>query len=262
MKIKQGTLLVAAALAFPALHSSTTAAPTKTPAKKTAAKKMAPKKMAAKPGAKKMAAKPGAAKPAGNVTAITFVTPPATYTGTPRQIRDTTARPWKARPKIYLPKGAQVVSKGKTVTSSDDFPIIGTLSMITDGVKEGTEGSWVELGPGPQWIQIDMGKPTTLYGVLLWHYFGESRVYRDVVVQASNDADFVTGVTTLYNNDGDNSSGMGIGKDIEYYEHNTGQWIQFAKPQKARYLRLYSRGNTSDPQNQYIEAEVWGDPNK
>ncbi len=251
MNPKQGALLVAAALALPALNSMTAqAAPMKKPAAKPAGKSAA-----------KSAAKP-APKTASSAVAVKFLLPPATYTGTPRQIRDTTAKPWKARPTVMLPKGAQIVSKGKTVTASDDFPIIGTLSMITDGVKEGTEGNWVELGPGTQWVQIDLGKATTVYGALLWHYFGEARVYRDVVVQASNDADFVTGVTTLYNNDQDNSSGLGAGKEIEYYEHNTGQWVQFSKPAKARYIRLYSRGNTSDPQNQYIEAEIWGDATK
>ena len=252
MKTKQTTFLVAAALALPALNSmSAKAAPVK----------KAPAKPAAKPAMKKPMAKP-VAKPATDMAAVKFDLPPATYTGTPRQIRDTTAPVWKARPAVMLPKGAKVVSKGAKVTSSDDFPIIGTLDMITNGVKDGTEGNWVELGPGTQWVQIDLGKPTTMYGVLLWHYFGEARVYRSVVVQASNDADFVTGVSTLYNNDQANNAGLGAGKDLEYYEHNSGQWLNFNKPQKARYLRLYSRGNTSDPQNQYIEAEVWGDTAK
>ncbi len=199
--------------------------------------------------------------PATGKTAVSFKLPGKSYQGTQKQVRDTTAPPptEKLRPPVYLPKGAKIVSKGKTVTASDDFPIIGTLSMITDGVKEGTEGNWVELGPGTQWVQIDLGKATTTYGVLLWHFHGDTRVYRDVVVQASNDADFVTGVTTLYNNDQDNSSGLGAGKQREFYDTYQGQWISFDKPQKARYIRLYSRGNTSDPQNQYIEAEIWGD---
>jgi hypothetical protein len=199
-----------------------------------------------------------------NLAKANFALPVPCYQGTPRHVKDTTAdKPTdKLRAPIYLPKGARIISKGKTVTSSDDFPIIGELSLITNGIKEGTEGNWVELGPGPQWVQIDLGKATTMYGVLLWHFHGESRVYRDVIVQASNDADFVSGVTTLYNNDQDNSSGLGVGKDKEFYDTFQGHWIGFAKPQKARYLRLYSRGNTSDPQNQYIEAEIWGDPNK
>ena len=29
----------------------------------------------------------------------------------------------------------------------------GTLDMITDGDKSGDEGSWIELGPGKQWVR-------------------------------------------------------------------------------------------------------------
>lgn len=66
----------------------------------------------------------------------------------------------------------------------------------------------------------------------------------------------MTNVRTVFNNDRDNSSGLGLGRDSEFYEHYSGQWIPIAA-QKARYVRLYSRGNTSDPQNQYTEVEVW-----
>ena len=192
-----------------------------------------------------------------------FNLPEKCYQGTPRNVANTTAdKPTdKLRAPIYLPKGAKVVSKGAKVTASDEYPIVGTLSLVTDGIKDGTEGNWVELGPGTQWVQIDLGKPTTMYGVLLWHFHGESRVYRDVVVQTSNDANFVS-ASTIYNNDQDNSSGLGAGKQREFYDTYQGQWIGFSKPQKARYIRFYSRGNTSDPQNQYIEAEVWGDTAK
>jgi hypothetical protein len=36
----------------------------------------------------------------------------------------------------------------KPVTSSDKDPIIGKLDQVTDGDKEGSDGSWVELGAG------------------------------------------------------------------------------------------------------------------
>ena len=50
---------------------------------------------------------------------------------------------------------------------------------------------------------------------------------------------------------------MKLQKDREFYEHLQGFWIPVSQ-QNSRYVRLYSRGNTSDPQNQYIEIEVWG----
>ncbi len=200
---------------------------------------------------------PPAAQPLPGTMAAPFALPPPVYQGMPRQIVSTTAPPYKPRGPIILPKGAFNVGRGKPVTSSDDFPIIGALSMVTDGDKGPNEGSWVELGPGPQWIQIDLQKPTTIYGLLIWHYSGETRVYRDVIIQIADDADFKKNVRTVYNNDRDNSSGLGVGKDSEFYETREGQWIAL-NSLKARYIRLYSRGNSSDPQNQYTEVEVWG----
>jgi hypothetical protein len=83
-------------------------------------------------------------------------------------------------------------------------------------------------------------------------------------VQLSNDPDFVEGVRTIFNNDQNNSSGMGIGKEREFYESRFGHRIEC--PGKnyegivARYVRLYSNGNSFDPTNQYIEVEVIGKP--
>ena len=89
----------------------------------------------------------------------------------------------------------------------------------------------------------------------------EARVYHDVVVQVADDPDFIKDVQTVFNNDFDNSSGLGIGKDREYIEDSIGKLID-AKGVKGRYVRLYSKGNTSNDQNHYIEVEVFGKPLK
>lgn len=175
--------------------------------------------------------------------------------------RNITAPPFKPRGPVYLPKGSTNVALNKPVTSSDERPAKGTLRMVTDGDKNWTEDSQVELAPGTQWMQIDLQKPHIIHGVLLWHYAGLGAVYRDVVIQLADDPDFVTNLRTVYNNDQDNSSGLGIGKDREFYEDWRGQWIT-SKAQKARYIRLYSNGNTRDAINRYTEVEVWGTPNK
>ena len=114
----------------------------------------------------------------------------------PRMIRNTTAEPVKPLAPFYVPNGSTNIARGKPVTASDDKPKIGTLSLITDGHKEDTEGSWIELGPGVQWVQIDLLQRSQIFGIHLWHYFGETRVYRDVIVQVSDDPDFVSGVRT------------------------------------------------------------------
>ncbi len=165
----------------------------------------------------------------------------------------------KARPPFPVPKGTTNLALGKPVTSSDPMPIIGELKCVTDGDKEGTDGSYVELGPGIQWVQIDLRKPCHIYAILVWHYHAQGRVYRDVVVQVADDPDFIENVRTIYNNDFDNSSGLGVGKDLEYIEDYRGRLID-AGGAKACYVRFYSNGNTSDDQNHYVEVEVHGRP--
>ena len=167
----------------------------------------------------------------------------------------------KRRGDFLVPKGVELVSKNKPVKMSDENPIIGDDKVVTDGSKEGTDGNWVELAPGLQWVQIDLGKPHEIYAVGMWHYHAAPRVYRDVVVQVANDPDFIENVRTIYNNDNDNSAGLGLGKDFEYFESDEGKIVD-GKGETARYVRFYSKGNTDDTQNHYIEAEVYGKPAK
>lgn len=163
------------------------------------------------------------------------------------------------RPDLMVPAGTLNLAKGKKVTSSDNDPVVGTLDMIDDGDKAGEEGSWVELGPGKQWVQIDLARIANIYAVYLWHYHSQARVYRDVVVQTSDDPTFHSGVNTIFNNDFKGELGLGAGKDQNYIETYQGKLID-AKGVKARYVRLYSNGNTTDKLNHYIEVEVWGKP--
>ena len=163
------------------------------------------------------------------------------------------------RADFMVPAGTVNLAKGKKVTASDENPVTGTLDLVTDGDKAGDEGSWVELGPGKQWVQIDLAKSANVYAVLVWHFHSQARVYRDVVVQVSDDPNFKSGVTTIFNNDFKNEVGAGAGKDQNYVETYQGKLID-AKGAKGRYVRLYSNGNTTNKLNDYIEVEVWGKP--
>ena len=133
--------------------------------------------------------------------------------------------------------------------------------MITDGDKEGADGSYVELGPFLQHVTIDLEAVHEIYAIVTWHYHKQARVYFDVVVQVADDPDFITNVTTLFNNDIDNSAGFGLGKDYHYTETNEGKLID-TKGVRGRYVRLYSNGNTGNDLNHYIEVEVYGKPVK
>jgi hypothetical protein len=164
-----------------------------------------------------------------------------------------------SRPDFLVPAGTTNLAKGKKVTASDNDPTIGTLDLITDGDKEADEGSWVELGPGKQWIQIDLEKDADIYAVTVWHFHSQERVYFDVVAQISDDPKFEKDVTTIFNDDSENELGLGAGKDLPYIETYQGKLID-AKGVKGRYVRLYSKGNTTNKLNHYIEVEVFGKP--
>lgn len=178
--------------------------------------------------------------------------------GTPQPIKvpDLVPAPTKA-PELLVPPGTVLLSKGKPVTSSDDAPIIGDLTLITDGDKEAGEGYFVELLDMLQWVQIDLEQSAEIYGVWVWHFHSQKRAYHDVIIQVSDDPEFKSGVTTLFNNDYDNSAKMDKGKDKPYVETRYGLLVD-GKGTKGRYVRLYSNGNTSNEMNHYIEVEVFG----
>ena len=163
------------------------------------------------------------------------------------------------RPDFMVPKGVVNLALNKKVTSSDMEPVLGDLTLITDGEKAGDEGNYVELGKGKQWVQIDLTKAYKLYAIVVWHFHSQARAYKSVAVQVSNDPDFATGVQTLFNSDDQNVLGFGAGKDPTYIETYEGRIID-AKGDSARYVRLYSAGNTTSEMNHYIEVEVYGLP--
>jgi len=203
---------------------------------------------------------------AAGLTGVTKVT------GHPVDIRGATnlepKRGGKPYPPIMVPPGCDTnIAFGCKVTSSDPYPARGKLSLITDGDKESGDDTLVELASGTQWVQIDLGKECEIWGVNIWHLHGSFMrvVVFDVICQISNDPDFIDGVVTVFNNDHDNSSGQGIGKDKEYIETNEGRPIP-VNGVKGRYVRFYSRGytgvnynnNSDNRKNYYMEIEVYG----
>jgi hypothetical protein len=185
--------------------------------------------------------------------------PKPMFIGTPTNLKSANLEPITGKPRgpFYVPAGTVLLSAKKKVTSSDSQPVIGELDMITDGEKSGGDGYFVELGPGPQWVQIDLGASHVLSAILTWHYHSQARIYRDVMVLVSDDPAFKTGVTTVFNNDHDNSSKMTAGKDKEYIEVAEGKLFD-PKGAKGRYVRLSSNGNTTNDLNHYVEVEVYG----
>jgi hypothetical protein len=194
---------------------------------------------------------------------IPIVLPQPMFEGTPQNLRvPNLEKPrYKAREPFLAPARVKNVARRKPVVSSDMAPIMGELSMITDGDKEAEEGSYVTLGPGRQHVTVDLGAMHEIYAVLFWHFHKTPRVYFDVIVQLGDDAGFTKNVRTIFNNDHDNTSKLGAGKDMNYVETSEGRLVD-AKGAVARYVRLYSNGNNADEMNHYIEIEVFGRPVK
>ena len=204
------------------------------------------------------AEKPGIKAPAG-MAALPLKLPKPLFVGTPQNIKGVKQleKPLgKPRPPFFAPKGVKNLALGKKISGSDEEPIMGDLKMITDGDKEAADGSYVELGPFTQQITIDLETKHDIYALCFWHYHKQARVYFDVVVQISNDSEFKKS-TTVYNNDHDNSSEQGVGKDNHYVETSEGRLID-TKGVRGRYVRLYSGGNNASDLNHYIEVEVFG----
>jgi len=205
----------------------------------------------------------GQVQPKAKLVPIPIELPRPMFVGTPQNIKvPNLEKPLgKPRPAFLAPEGTINAAAGKTVASTDDEPIIGELEMVTDSDKAASDGSYVELGPFLQSITIDLEAEYEIYAVLFWHYHKQPRVYYDIVVQVADDPDFITNVRTIYNNDLDNSSGLGLGKDMHYVETSEGRLVD-AKGVKGRFIRLYSNGNTANELNHYIEVEVFGKPAK
>ena len=195
---------------------------------------------------------------AEDMEAIKIELPEAFFGGTPIDYWGPNLEPedFKDRPDFMAPKGTSIISKDKAVTASG-APTVGELKQLTDGDKDYAKTSLVELPEGLQWVQVDLEKSSEAYAVLVWKFHEGKRVYFDLVAQISDDPEFKEGVTTVYNNDFDNSAGLGVGEDKEYIESNKGRLID-AKGAKGRYVRVYGKGSTANDFNHFIEIEVWG----
>jgi len=207
-------------------------------------------------------AEPGEAEISLSMEPIDLELPAPAFRGTPVPLKEPNVeKPRGApRPPFLAPAGTVNLALGKPVTASDPRPTAGELDFVTDGDKEASDFGYLELAPGTQWVQVDLEQRATIFAVLVWHNHAEARVYRDVIVQVSDDPDFLQ-ATTVFNNDYDNSAGLGKGDDLGYVETAEGKLID-AGGVEGRYIRLYSSGDNVDGKNQYTEVSVYGLPMK
>ncbi|MCU0770830.1 MAG: discoidin domain-containing protein [Verrucomicrobia bacterium] len=202
-----------------------------------------------------------AGAPAADLEPLILELPAPAFKGTPKDMAvDPEVEPLSdtPRPPMMVPKGLLNLAKGKAVTSSTGATG-ATTAQVVDGDKEGYDTSAFLMKKGTQWVQIDLGATSEIFAIVVWHAHDVVKIYRDVIVQVSDDPGFKQGVQTLYNNDRDNSSGLGAGQDREYFETAEGRLID-AQGVKGRYVRSYTRGSTDSALNECVEIEVYGRP--
>ncbi len=190
--------------------------------------------------------------------------PAPAFKGTPKDVQlSSYVEPLsdKPRPPMMVPAGLKNVAPGSKITCSDKNATAEMLAKLTDGNKEAGEEQIIYLRKGTQWVQMDFGSPQEIFAVVIWHAHNAAKVYHDVIVQVADDQDFIENVRTIFNNDQDNTSGLGVGTDREYFETHEGRLIN-AKGVKARFMRCYSKGSTESALNEYTEIEVYGRPAK
>jgi hypothetical protein len=196
----------------------------------------------------------------GKLVPLILKLPEAGFPGTPPNVSFPNVEPYdpdKPRPAMMVPAGLKNVAAGLKVTCSVTNVPASELAKITDGDKEASDQAVVVLRKGTQWVQLDFEKPKELFAIVIWHAHNAVKVYRDVVVQVADDPNFKENVRTLFNNDQDNSSNLGVGTDREFFETREGKLIN-AKGAKGRYLRTYSKGSSEGGLNEYTEIEVYG----
>jgi len=190
--------------------------------------------------------------------------PAPVFVGTPKAAPPGTTvetMPDKPGPPLQIPKDAQNIAPHAKITCSDKNATRADLAKISDGDKEADGDAIVQLRKGLQWVQFDLGGNQEIYAIVIWHAHDTAKICQSVIVQVADDEDFTDNVRTLFNNDRQNSAGLGAGMDRQYFETFRGKTVD-AKGARARYVRLYSNGSTDNRLNEYTEVEIYGRPAK
>jgi len=186
-------------------------------------------------------------------TSVPTNTPTRTNTpvGPTNTPTNTSAAPTNTPTRTNTPTGSGTnLALGKIATGAS----LLNPAFITDGDKSNSN-NFGGLDFGVRSIVIDLGQNYSLTKVNVWHYFADARTYHDVIVQVSTVSNF-SPLTTVFNNDTNNSAGQGTGTNAEYAESSAGKTITFGAV-TARYVRLWSNGSTANTYNHYVEVEIY-----
>jgi len=191
------------------------------------------------------------------VDAVTRATP-----GYPGGAKPPHLRKEVKRKPFLVPEGVANLALYKNVSSSDKDPLLGDLDQITDGIKKSGEFEFVELGADRPWVQIDLGREREIHAVAIWHFYKNATIYNDVIVQVAADEACTRNVRTLFNNDHDNSAGLGKGPDTAFYTRWWGELVDARDPKghpaRTRYVRVHTAGGMEGENVRFVEIDVYG----
>lgn len=158
------------------------------------------------------------------------------------------------------------VSSGVTATfgtPGGSYPgTVSNVAYLTDGST--TSGTTIVGNTGYPIanVQLDFGsfKDVSMFK-MFFQASSHLYTYKDLAIQVPETADFYNAFT-IYNNDEDNSIGLGYGEDEEFIATPKGTTIMMA-PKKARYVHFgvggYESGDGAASPLTYIkELEVYG----
>ena len=74
-------------------------------------------------------------------------------------------------------------------------------------------------------MQIDLEQPADIYAIVVWHTTPKAACITAWWSKWPTIPNFKTGVKTIFNNDFDNSVGLGVGKKLEYIDDYRGKLI-------------------------------------
>ncbi len=166
---------------------------------------------------------------------------------------------WKRKDNVVISEGCRLLSHRCPVTVSDPAPL-GDPACVTDGVRSSEDGNMIDMAPGKQWVQIDLGVSCEVHCLWLWLCHKQPWVScRNVIVQVSDDAVYSSNGrgTIVLNADRDGSEGMGKGTDMDWEETINGRPVTFP-PARGRYIRVWTNGRTLDDCNIFTEVAVYG----
>jgi hypothetical protein len=148
------------------------------------------------------------------------------------------------RQRAALAKARNVALRKPVTVSFPDGITHGRPELLTDGKLDDHLGHGVA---GRVWAQVDLGSMQEIAFIRLWNYFRDGRTYRGNRLAFSATGKFAGEETVVFDSS----------KEGEYPETADGRLFAF-EPVRARYIRSWLNGNTSNAGSQWIELAAFG----